>query len=131
MEHRAIAGWIHDQTGLDWWAQMVTVGYERIRGLREIGQRRGGLYEANKSRTFPVPVAQLFGAFADQGRRRQWLDRALTVRKATPDRSVRITMGNGTTVEVYLADKDTAKSSVQIQHRKLPSKTYGEDQGTA
>ena len=34
-----------------WWSQMVTVGYERIRGLRDKGQRRGGGYEAGKSRT--------------------------------------------------------------------------------
>ncbi len=54
--HSAIADWIyenHDVSG--WWAQMVTVGYERIRGLRDVGQRRGGSYEASKSKTVAAP----------------------------------------------------------------------------
>ena len=43
-----------------WWAQTVTVGYERIKGLRAVGQRRDGTFEANKSRTFAVPLARLY-----------------------------------------------------------------------
>src|SRR5688572_27426348 len=39
-----------------WWAQSVTVGYERIRGLRARGQRRSGSWEASKSKTLSVPV---------------------------------------------------------------------------
>ena len=48
-----------------WWTQMVTVGYERLKGLRARGQRRDGTYEASKSRTFDVPVTTLFEAWAD------------------------------------------------------------------
>ena len=41
--HRKIVSYVHATYKTpDWWAQMVTVGYERIRGLRAIGQRRGG-----------------------------------------------------------------------------------------
>src|SRR5688500_10186870 len=71
MEHRDIARWVHEETGLDWWSQTITVGYERIRGLRDVGQRRGGTYEANKSRTYHVPVTELFAAFLDDERRRE------------------------------------------------------------
>lgn len=61
--HREIAEFVQQKFKVpDWWAQTVTVGYERIRGLREIGQRRGGSYEATKSRTFPVPVTRLYAA---------------------------------------------------------------------
>ncbi len=41
--HRDIAKHVHEKykvTG--WWAQTVTVGYERIKGLRAVGQRRDG-----------------------------------------------------------------------------------------
>src|SRR5688500_12406639 len=72
MKHRDVAQWVHDQTGLDWWAQMVTVGYERIRGLRQRGQRLGGTFHATKSRTLPVSAAEVFHAFADEKLRRQW-----------------------------------------------------------
>src|SRR5215208_7845824 len=71
--HREIAQYISSLGTPDWWTQMVTVGYERIRGLRDKGQRRGGGYEATKSRTFAVPVETLFDAFANTRRRRGWL----------------------------------------------------------
>ena len=57
MRHRDIALMVHEKYGVrEWWTQTVTVGYERIKGLRDRGQRRGGGYEMTKSRTFNVPV---------------------------------------------------------------------------
>ena len=122
--HRAIADYVHEKFKVrDWWTQTVTVGYERIRGLREIGQRRGGSYEATKSRTFAAPVAAVFDAFAKPRRRSRWLPGVkLTVRKATPHRSVRITWEDGTSVEVWLTAKGKEKSSAQVAHRMLPDK---------
>jgi len=122
--HRKIADYVYEKFKISgWWAQSVTVGYERIRGLREIGQRRGGTYEASKSRTFGVPVAVLFNAFAEPRTRARWLkDVKLTVRKATPNKSVRITWDDDTSVEVFLMAKGTGKSSASVQHRKLPTR---------
>jgi hypothetical protein len=122
--HRAIAAYVEQKYGLtDWWAQTVTVGYERIKGLRAIGQRRGGAYEANKSRTFAVPVGELYAAWAEARRRKRWLAEAgLKVRQATPHRSLRITWPDGTSVELWFVAKGDAKSTVQVQHRKLGSK---------
>ena len=69
-----IAVLVREELGVgDWWAQAVTVGYERIKGLRERGQRRDGIYEANKSKTFAVPVRTLFRAWADTQTRKRWL----------------------------------------------------------
>src|SRR6185295_14935579 len=97
--------------------------YERIRGLREIGQRRGGGYEGTKSKTFPVSVAVTYAAFATPRRRARWLPGVeLTVRRATPGKSMRITWSDGTWVDVWFVAKGAAKSAVQIQHRKLPDK---------
>ena len=44
-----------------WWAQAVTVGYERARGLRDKYQTPAG-YQAGASKTVNVPLATLFGA---------------------------------------------------------------------
>ena len=122
--HRAIADYVHEKFKVrDWWTQAVTVGYERIRGLREIGQRRGGSYEATKSRTFAAPVETVFDAFAKPRRRSRWLPGVkLTVRKATPHRSVRITWEDGTSVEVWLTARGKEKSNAQVAHRMLPDK---------
>ena len=69
----------------DWWTQTVTVGYERIKGLRAIGQRRDGGYEANKSKTFAAPAPVVFRAFAHARVRRTWLPGVtVKVRKSTP-----------------------------------------------
>jgi len=123
MLHRDIAEHVH--TAFDvpgWWTQAVTVGYERIRGLREIGQRRGGAYEASKSKTLPVSATVAFNAFTNARTRKQWLPGVkLTVRKATSPKSVRITWPDKTNVEVWITAKGN-KCSVAVQHTKLVSK---------
>jgi uncharacterized protein YndB with AHSA1/START domain len=124
MPHRDIAKHVYEKHGVPgWWAQTVTVGYERIRGLREVGQRRGGGYEANASKTLPIPISKLYRAFSTPRSRSRWLPGAkLTVRRATSDKSIRITWGDGTSVEATFTAKGSEKSQVAIQHRKLPAK---------
>ena len=121
--HRAIADYVHTQYKVkDWWTQSVTVGYERIKGLRAIGQRRDGGYEANKSKTLNASAAAVFKAFAHARGRKQWLPGVnVTVKKATPNRSVRMLWDDGTPVEVWIVPKGR-KTAAQIGHRKLASK---------
>lgn len=114
--------------GIDgWWSQSVTVGYERIRGLRARGQQRSGSWEATKSKTFSVPVEKLFDAFANARTRKRWLgDIALKVRTAKAPKSMRITWDDGTSVELWFLAKGAAKSSVGVQHVKLATKEEAE-----
>ena len=126
LEHPEIAKYVRTLGTPDWWTQMVTVGYERIRGLRDHGQRRGGGYEASKSRTFGVPVETLYGAFSDARRRKRWLPDVVEVRSATPNKRMRLGMGDETVVEIGFLDKGEAKSSVAIQHSKLKDKAAEE-----
>ncbi|MGE5278986.1 MAG: hypothetical protein ACM3SU_18485 [Acidobacteriota bacterium] len=120
--HREIARYVSSLGTPDWWSQMVTVGYERIRGLRDRGQRRGGGYEASKSRTFPVSVGALFGAFADDRQRRRWLPVKIAVRTANPPKRMRVTWEDGSIVALEFMAKGSAKSTVAIGHLKLPDK---------
>lgn len=123
LPHRNIAAHVHSTYAVPgWWTQAVTVGYERIRGLREIGQRRGGGYEASKSKTLPVPASVAFNAFTSTRVRNQWLPGLnVKVRKATSPKSVRITLPDQTSVDVWIVAKGD-KCSVAIQHTKLVSK---------
>lgn len=140
------AGWVewldgHDATGLahrdiaklvraaapeagGWWAQSVTVGYERIRGLRAKGQVRGSqTFTANKSRTFGVPLSTLYAAWADEATRREWLgDLELVFRVANEGKNMRITWPDGTSVHAYFDAKSDTKSRVAIQHVDLKKK---------
>jgi hypothetical protein len=122
--HAKIAEFVHTKYKVgDWWAQSVTVGYERIKGLRAIGQRRNGAFEAGKSKTFAVPLSRLYQAWHKADRRAAWLDEPkLVIRTALKDRSLRITWPDRTSVEVMFYAKPGGKSQVTITHRKLPDK---------
>jgi len=124
LPHRDIAMLVHQKHRVgDWWAQTVTVGYERIKGLRERGQRRGGSYEATKSRTFNVPVKTLFRAWADDRTRRRWAnDVGARVRTATEPKSVRLQWPDGTIVAAGFTAKGSGKSMVALAHMKLPDR---------
>lgn len=126
--HREIAKHLHESCGVPgWWSQMVTVGYERIHGLRATGQRLDGAYEVSKSRTFPVPVARLYRAWKEPRTRAKWLPGiALTIRTATPDKSMRITWPDGTSVAAWFVAKGAAKSQVAVAHSKLAGKADAE-----
>jgi hypothetical protein len=120
--HREIARHIASLGTPNWWTQMVTVGYERIRGLRDKGQRRGGGYEATKSRTFAVPIKKLYAAFANVRTRARWLPVKISVKSASPNKRMRVAWDDGTTVEFGFLSKAEKKSSVALAHSKLPDK---------
>ena len=124
MPHREIAKRLHDSNEISgWWAQMVTVGYERIRGLREVGQRCDGQFQASKSKTFAVPISRLYRSFSVKRTRGRWLpDVDLTIRTSTVDKSMRMTWPDGTSVHAYFTAKAPQKSQVAIQHVGLAKK---------
>jgi uncharacterized protein YndB with AHSA1/START domain len=122
MEHAAIARHLSEEENVpDWWCQMVTVGYEQARGLRQKHQRPDG-FSVSASRTLAVPIERAFDAFADAKTRKRWLsDTGFTVRRATRPKSLRITWVDGVTnVDVNLYAKDDGRSQVSVQHSKLP-----------
>src|SRR5262249_9151113 len=100
--HREIAVYIAQKYKTpSWWTQMVTVGYERIRGLREVGQQRGGEYRTTKSKTFAFPLRKLYAAFSTPKARARWLgDVKLTVRSATAEKRMRLRWHDNTTVDI-------------------------------
>ena len=127
MSHREIARLVHDKYETNsWWSQTVTVGYERIKGLRARGQGRDGTYDVSKSRTFDVSVDRLFMAWNDGRMRRRWLNGATTkVRTATAPKSLRLDWANGEhrgIIAVGFTAKGSAKSAVALEHARLPDR---------
>jgi uncharacterized protein YndB with AHSA1/START domain len=122
--HKEIAEYVHSEFGCPgWWSQMVTVGYEQAKGLRVAYQTASG-FSASASKTIAVPVAKLYKAWTDAKLRDQWLIGAkkMVIRKATPNKSIRITWTDGkTSVEVMFYPKGAGKSQVAVQHSKLDS----------
>jgi uncharacterized protein YndB with AHSA1/START domain len=121
--HKQIAAWLMDEQGVPgWWAQNITVEYERARGLREKGQGRDGFFTVNASKTVAVPIEDLYAAVTDAVRRDEWLPGVyLTERTATPHRGARYDWGDGSTrVVIGFETKGDGKSLIALQHQRLP-----------
>jgi uncharacterized protein YndB with AHSA1/START domain len=99
----------------------VTVGYERARGLRAPGQRRGGGFEVTVSKTVAAPLERVAAAWNDENERERWFPAApLTARPTRSARSARFDWEDGRTrVVVYLTDKGAEKTAVAVQHERL------------
>jgi hypothetical protein len=121
--HRDTARHLIDVHGVPgWWAQTITVGYERARGLRAKHQTLEGSFQVSVSKTFPVPVRWLYDAFAVAQRRNRWLERgALRTRTQTRNKTIRFDFHDGSSRVVASFDpKDREKTTVTVQHEKLP-----------
>jgi uncharacterized protein YndB with AHSA1/START domain len=120
-DHPRIVAYLRDDHGLPaWWRQMVAVGYEQERGLRQVHEGPTGSFEICRSKTVAASPATLFRAWHEGPVRRRWLKgTALTIRKATPEKLLRLAWDGGTTsVEITFSPKGE-KTQVTVQHRKL------------
>jgi len=121
MTHKDMAGYLDEKRGIPgWWCQMIAVTYEQELGLRDKHQKADG-YAVNASRTFEVPVSVLYKNWNDGKLRKQWLKDKIVVRKATANKSMRITWSDDTNVDVSFYTKGATKSQVAVQHGKLAS----------
>src|SRR5687768_1406009 len=96
LDHKGIVKILSEQHGIGpWWQQMVTVEYERSRGLREVHETNAG-YVASVSKTFAVPAEDLFEHWHNARKRSAWLtEKGFTIRSATPPKVLRITWSDG------------------------------------
>lgn len=113
MEEHGVAGW---------WAQAITLGYERSRGLRAKHQTLTGSFQVSVSKTFPIGVGTLFKAFTDVSQRSRWLERGmLKIRTTQKNKTARFDLRDGgSRVVVWFDPKDRTKTTVTVQHEKLP-----------
>jgi hypothetical protein len=126
----------HDVDG--WYAQGITVAYERERGVRGMNQRCDGAFEVSASKVMNATTKQVVKAFSDARTRNKWINEAETMladalakgvanKKSKgfvvrPDGQARFRYKwNDTTVQLYMIPKSKEKISVVVQHTKLPS----------
>jgi hypothetical protein len=122
--HTEIARHLRDELGVDgWWAQSVTVGYERARGMRAAHQRPDG-FSVSVSKTIAVDVRVLFRSFTEARRRKRWLEPGtLRVRTSQQYRTARFDVGDGSVrAAAGFTDKGPGRSSVAIQFERLPDR---------
>ena len=125
MSHKDIARYLSETEEVGpWWCQMVTVTYEQQNGLRKLHEKPEG-FQISVSRTVNAPLQNLFKAFASTKQRDEWLgEDDLQVRKATPNKSMRVTWKDKrTSLEINFYPKAADKSQVVVQHSKLGNAT--------
>lgn len=141
--HTEIATYLYEKLEPGgWWAQMIAAQYERERGLRDIGQMRGGQYSVDVQRTIAATPRKAYDAFIDPKHRSVWFiaksKADLKVGGAygnaagdkgkflalTPPKRVRFSWENekhcpGTVVEAVFTPLATGKVAIRISHSKL------------
>jgi hypothetical protein len=120
--HPAIARWVNEQHGVPgWWAQAVTVGYERITGLRLPYQRPDGSFSASKSRTVTVDVEGLRALLLDDDDRTDLFPGVETeLRSKATTKALRFGIGPGVAI-IDLEALDDGRVKVSVAHERLPS----------
>jgi uncharacterized protein YndB with AHSA1/START domain len=149
--HKATAAHLHEELGVDfWWAQTLTVQYERERGLRAVGQKSDQSWQLTVQRTIDAPVAAAWDAFTTaEGWNRWFTTKARvalevggrysnadgdtgTFRRIDEGEFLRFTWDNpghcpGTLVEVRFTAKGPAKCTVGLMHSKIADEAGRED----
>lgn len=120
-KHSDIAKFLVEQHDVgSWWAQTITVDYERARGMRLKYQQADG-FSVSATKTISVPVDVVFDAFVNARSRKRWLrDGTMSLRTSQPGRSARFDWGDGSTrVNVGFTAKGASKSTVALAHERL------------
>jgi len=120
--HPDIVRWLMSEHSVDgWWAQSLTVRYEKHIGRRVVGQRSGGVFVASATRTIGASPDACFDALVDPQTRSRWLpDLELELRTSTRARSARFNVGDGAQrLIVGFEAKGGARCTVSIEHERL------------
>jgi hypothetical protein len=137
--HTASAHHVAVDHGVEgWYAQEITVAYERARGLRGVNQRLSGAFEVSVSKSLPVPVKEVVKALRDPRRRRRFFadldpdirgafEAALDGPKGLREREqggarMRFQTKSGITVVLYLDPKTNGRSGFVATNLKLKGK---------
>lgn len=121
--HTEIARHVHTTFDINgWWAQAVTVGYERARGLRAINETTNG-FEVSVSKTITTTPAELWPFLVHADGRARWVGaEALERRKGTgvEHKHARFdVIADGSRVAIYLTPKGDAKTVLTVTHERL------------
>lgn len=135
--HTASARYLNEEHGVDgWYAQGITVQYERARGVRAANQRTNGAYEVSVSKVLTATTGAVVKWLSDARLRRRWtgdidtkLADALAASLDGAGAKGIVVRADGlgrhrykwgkTTVQLYLTPKPGGKVTFVATHMKL------------
>lgn len=120
--HREVAAWLQREHDVDgWWAQAITVGWERITGRRLPSQMADGTFTANKSATITTDHDALRQMLLDAvGRADLFPGLETELRSRPTSKNIRIGLEQGV-AEINLAPKGDGRATITVAHTKLTS----------
>ncbi len=118
--HPAVAAWLEAEHKLSgWWAQGVTVGWERITGRRLPGEMPDGTFTANKSRTVEADAAGLRRLLLDDADRADLFPGHSVALLSKPSaKAIRLGFSDSVAL-LSLTLKAGGRVAVSVQHSKL------------
>ena len=124
LEHKAIVGILSREYGLPgWWRQMVTVEYERTRGLRVRHETASG-FSVAVSKTLATPLPVLYAATANATQRKKWFPKgAFEPSSQTKHKYMRGAWNQDARLEIGFYAKGEQKAQIALQVRKLGQKS--------
>jgi len=124
LPHKDVAMLLHEKHGVPgWWAQMITVEYERARGGRQKHERPDG-YSVSISKTFAAPLSKLYAAATDPKLRAKWFPKGgFEETSKTKDKYWRGKWNGDGRLEAGFYAKGEGKSQLAVQVSKLVRKS--------
>lgn len=118
--HTAVAAHLNEDLGVDgWWAQTVTVGWERITGRRLPGQRSDGTFSVSKSATLTVDADALRASLLDPADHADLFPGLDTELRSKPTaKTLRIALDDGHAL-FAIEPLDDGRTRVTVAHEKL------------
>lgn len=148
--HKAMAKYLLEECGTTaWWAQSITVQFERARGMRDVNERPKG-FAMSVSRTIAAPLDRVWNAFAEAEELNRWFTTNAKqdfveggryenadgdggkFKRIVPQKRIRFTWEQkkhqpGSEVEAAFTPKGDDKTQLVLTHEKLSSKEEVED----
>jgi hypothetical protein len=125
LSHKDIAVLLQEKPGVSgWWAQSITVEYERNIGRREIGQTGEGNFQGAASKTLPGNLDQVFIQWKEYVGQINEVNKTPfknppAVSESPKWRYWRVTLQDGSKVAAVINQKSTDKVLLAINHEKL------------
>lgn len=125
--HTAIATWVVEEHGIGgWWAQGVTVGYERITGLRLPGQMKDGTFTVAKTKKLDLDGTEFRELLNDDDARSSLLPgltsqlRSKPTTKAPKFSIADAETGDDLGILQFRVDPAASGCKLVVTHEKLP-----------
>jgi hypothetical protein len=120
--HAAVAAWLQEAHAVPgWWAQSVTVGWERITGRRLPHQVADGTFTANRSATLAIDADAVARLLRDpEGLDALFPGFAPVLRSRPTSKNVRLGLEAGV-AEISITARPDGRTTLYVSHAKLGS----------